>query len=326
MLTATAGTAILRLEPEPRHQRRRPGGGVLVGRNDADRGPDVNGALEDVYLVRVPGGTISRVSVTSAGVQPDRGDSILPSLSADGRWLAFASTAPLDEPPRDRDRAASARCGRSTSATRSAAGQRASPAPPNRRSSQRRQLAAVASAPTGGASRLRRTRRTCSTTTATARPMCCSTIATPMPSPGSAARADGSSAGGESTGPVISGDGRFVAFQSDAANLVCARRWAAARRNRERRAATPGAHAEDINLLWDVFLFDSAERRHSSALSEDELGGWMEPSAGPALDATGQVIAFSSRHPVDADRPGRRLRSVRPRRDRAPDQSRARSP
>ncbi len=39
--------------------------------------------------------------------------------------------------------------------------------------------------------------------------------------------------------------------------------------------------------------------------SEDELGGWMEPSAGPALDATGRVIAFSSRHPVDAaDRGG----------------------
>ena len=61
-------------------------------------GPDVNGKLEDIYLVRLPGGTVSRASVTSAGVQPGRGNSILPSLSADGRWLAFASTAPLDEP------------------------------------------------------------------------------------------------------------------------------------------------------------------------------------------------------------------------------------
>ena len=26
----------------------------------------------------------------------------------------------------------------------------------------------------------------------------------------------------------------------------------------------------------------------------------MEPSVGPALDATGQVMAFSSRHPIDA--------------------------
>ena len=70
-------------------------------------GPDVNGALEDIYLVRLPAGTISRVSVTSAGVQPDVGDSILPSLSADGRWLAFASTAPLDDRLRRRFGAAS---------------------------------------------------------------------------------------------------------------------------------------------------------------------------------------------------------------------------
>ncbi len=35
-------------------------------------------------------------------------------------------------------------------------------------------------------------------------------------------------------------------------------------------------------------------------LSEDELGSWMEPSAGPAVDGRGLVIAFSSRHPVDA--------------------------
>jgi hypothetical protein len=64
------------------------------------------------------------------------------------------------------------------------------------------------------------------------------------------------------------------------------------------------ASAEDINLLWDVFVFDSASRV-LVRLSEDELGGWMEPSAGPAIDATGQVIAFSSRHPIDAsDRGG----------------------
>jgi hypothetical protein len=97
--------------------------------------------------------------------------------------------------------------------------------------------------------------------------------------------ADGSSAGGESTGPVISGNGLFVAFQSDAANLACAKRCS--------------EHAADINLLWDTFLFDSTSGVIVRT-SEDELGGWMEPSAGPALDRTGQVVAFSSRHPVDA--------------------------
>ncbi len=100
--------------------------------------------------------------------------------------------------------------------------------------------------------------------------------------------ADGSSAGGESTGPIISGNGRFVAFQSDAANLVCARRCS--------------EHADDINLLWDTFLFDSASGR-TVRVSEDELGGWMEASVGPALDATGQVVAFSSRHAGRRHRP-----------------------
>ena len=72
--------------------------------------------------------------------------------------------------------------------------------------------------------------------------------------------ADGSSAGGESTGPVISGDGRFIAFQSDAANLVCARRCS--------------EHADDINLLWDAFLFDSASGASSARAKTSSADGW----------------------------------------------------
>ena len=101
---------------------------------------------------------------------------------------------------------------------------------------------------------------------------------------------DGSSAGGESTNPDISGNGRFVAFQSDAANLACVKRCP--------------EQAEDINLLWDTFLFDRTSG-HIIRISEDELGGWMEASAGATLDSTGHVVAFSSRHPIDAaDRGG----------------------
>ena len=59
------------------------------------QGPDVNGAAEDIYLVQLPALTITRASVLPSGAQLPRGDSILPSLSADGRWLAFASTAAL---------------------------------------------------------------------------------------------------------------------------------------------------------------------------------------------------------------------------------------
>ena len=107
--------------------------------------------------------------------------------------------------------------------------------------------------------------------------------------------ADGSSAGGESAWPDISGNGRFVAFQSDAANLICAgKSGACAHSAGVGQNPQPG---DDINLLWDVFLFDRNSRR-TVRISEDELGGWMESSVGPALDAMGQAIAFSSRHAV----------------------------
>ena len=268
-------------------------------------GPDANGKLEDIYVVRLPGGTVSRMSLTSDGVQPGHGNSILPSLSADGRWLAFASTAPLDETSSrsvpSRERAVrqvyihDAIGGRTTRVTR----------PPNRGlpngdsslpsiSGDGRFVAFASDASNlldddgnRSADVLLYDR---------------DTEALTWVSRG----ADGSSAGGESTGPVISGDGRFVVFQSDASNLVCARRGgcgSGGTASGEPRTAET-ANTEDINLLWDVFVFDSASRV-LVRLSEDELGGWMEPSSGPAIDGSGQVIAFSSRHPIDAtDRSG----------------------
>jgi Tol biopolymer transport system component len=98
--------------------------------------------------------------------------------------------------------------------------------------------------------------------------------------------ADGFSSNGTSLNGVISGDGRYVAFQSDAGNLVCASRCSSI--------------VEDLNLLWDVFIWDRTTGRTLRA-SEDELGGWMDWSAGPSIDYSGRVIAFSSRHPVDAE-------------------------
>jgi TolB protein len=83
---------------------------------------------------------------------------------------------------------------------------------------------------------------------------------------------------GASVNPVISGDGRVVAFQSEASNLV---------------------QGDDFNLLWDVFVFDRGTGV-SLRVSEDPGEGWMEPSGGPALDAAGAIVAFSSRHPTDA--------------------------
>jgi Tol biopolymer transport system component len=83
-------------------------------------------------------------------------------------------------------------------------------------------------------------------------------------------------ANGASANPAISSNGRFVAFQSEASDLVA---------------------GEDINLLWDVFVYDR-EDGTMVRVSGDPDGAWIEPSVGPSIDATGSVIAFSSRHPT----------------------------
>lgn len=53
---------------------------------------DTNGA-RDVFVRDLIGGTTSRVSVSSGGVQPNGDFSILPAISADGRYVAFNSDA-----------------------------------------------------------------------------------------------------------------------------------------------------------------------------------------------------------------------------------------
>jgi Tol biopolymer transport system component len=84
-------------------------------------------------------------------------------------------------------------------------------------------------------------------------------------------------ANGASAKPTISADGRFVAFQSEASDLVA---------------------AEDINLLWDVFVFDRVTAAMTRVSGDPAV--WMEPSGGPSIDGRGSVVTFSSRHPIDA--------------------------
>ena len=91
--------------------------------------------------------------------------------------------------------------------------------------------------------------------------------------------AKGESGNGPSGRPAVSVDGQFVAFQSEASDL-----------------AKPEV---DINLLWDVFMFDRRDGR-VTRLSTDPGSEWMEASGGPAIDASGGVVAFSSRHPMNA--------------------------
>jgi len=242
-------------------------------------GVDANGPLEDVYVIDVGSGAVRRVSVNTAGTQFSRGSSILPALSADGRWVAFASTAPLQsvegvESPVRQVFLHDLGSGTTTLASRTIGG-----ALPNADSS----MPAISGdgryvAFASDASNLSRDDRNRG-----------SDVFLFDRGTGDVAHVsrgpNGASANGSSSNPSISTDGRFVAFQSDAGNLVCAARC--------------GPGHEDINLLWDVFLFNRVART-TVRISEDELGAWMELSMGPSIDATGTVVAFSSRHPVDA--------------------------
>ena len=83
----------------------------------------------------------------------------------------------------------------------------------------------------------------------------------------------------------VRGDGRYIAFQSEASDLKCTVRCAKA--------------MEDINLLSDVFLYDR-QTQSINRISADDRGAWMEPSVAPALDAMARVVVFSSRHPMNA--------------------------
>jgi Tol biopolymer transport system component len=245
--------------------------------------PDANGPREDVYTFQVATGVIARVSLSVRGTQPSAGTSIVPTLSGDGRWIAFASTAPLeatdprsaaaDTPVRHvyvRD-TYSGTLARASRTLRDAAVDGHSSVPSASADGRFVTFASDASNIAEGdgnrGSDVFLFDRARGETTLVSRAV------------------GGAAANGTSANPAISGDGRFVAFQSDAGNMVCA-------------ARCPAAHT-DINLLWDTFVFDRSTGA-IARVSEDELGGWMDWSAGISIDGTGRVVAFSSRHPRNA--------------------------
>jgi Tol biopolymer transport system component len=255
--------------------------GFASGVTDLVPGRDENGHVEDVYLVEIATGRTRRVSVDSQNVQRSDGASYSPSLSGSGRYVAFISTARLDEVPsgllagrpiasvfvRDTELGVTERV--NVTATRGAPdGHSSDPA-----ISRDGRYVVFAS----GATNLVPGDRNRSTDIFL-RDL--HTHATTLISHGT----DGGPANGSSANPVVSGDGRFVAFQSEASDLICTRRC--------------GGDAEDINLLWDVFRLDRVTGL-MTRISGGPGGGWPEESGAPQFDADGEIVAFTSRHPVD---------------------------
>jgi len=243
-------------------------------------GPDANGTGDDVYLLETSSMTFKRVSLDAAGAQSAQGASFGPSLSADGRYVAFTSTAPLEGPAPAGERAVNVyvrdmRLGRTTRVSVATDGGPSNgPSYGAAISGDGRYVAFVSEATNLVRQRDRnRTRDVFVRDTVTR--------VTELVS----RSASGGTANGPSSQPAISHDGRVIVFQSDASDLVCVARCGDAER--------------DINLVADIFAYDRSSGK-TRRVSQGRLP-WSEPSVGPSVDGTGTVIAFSTRHPIDAN-------------------------
>jgi Tol biopolymer transport system component len=246
---------------------------------------DRNGLLADVYAFDVDSKTITRVGVGASGGHPAGGASFAPSVSGDGRYVVFVSSAPLDGVFNRR------RSGREAEGVRhvylrnlnSGFIRRISHAPgaddadgPSFHpavSGDGRLVAFVSQATNLVPHDRNRVADVYLHDVDTGQTTLVSRSAR------------GGSATGSSRDPALSADGRFVAFVSDAADLACAGRCP----NR----------LLDLNLVADVYVFDTLTHALARVSGARARSPWWEVSTGPSLDAAGRVIAFSSRHPID---------------------------
>lgn len=98
----------------------------------------------------------------------------------------------------------------------------------------------------------------------------------------------GSAGNAPSARPVVSADASVIAYQSLASNLRC-----------DRRCQVSDL---DTNLLWDVYVYERRTRR-TTRVSHGASDECMDGSRGPSLDASGRTLAFASTHPHSADEP-----------------------
>ncbi len=255
------------------------GSGIVVAFTSAATNlvaePDRNGSQTDIYLWRLEDATITRVSVDRNGVQPSIGISYSPTLSMDGKLVAFVSTSRLapedtnDVPDvyiRDLQRGV-------TSLVSAGAGRRPSDASSYwpQLSADGRYVAFVSK----WANLAPRDRNQDSDVYVYE----VATRSTALVS----ATATGEAANGSSSRPAISADGRRVVFQSVASNLGgglgCPPR------------------VPDENLLPDIYLLDRTTRC-VTRISGSPARQWWTPSVAPAISGSGNIVTFSSSQPI----------------------------
>jgi Tol biopolymer transport system component len=245
---------------------------------------DTVGSSVGIYMIRLTSGVRTRLDLTDAGARR-AGQSMSPSISADGRFIAFVSkadltcgkTSPCITEPSHRNGVADiylrdTQTNTTRRITRSLAG--GDPDGPSYHpaiSGDGQYVAFVSEA-----SNLAR-----DSTSRTAH-IYVQDLSTRIIELVSRAPS-GRSANGPSLRPALSHDGATVAFQSLASNLVC-------------EGKCQGGQP-DINLVWDVFVYDRFARR-TSRVSTDIGEEWTENSRAPSLDDAGQVLTFGSRHPT----------------------------
>ena len=258
---------------------------------------DAGDVATAIYVVDVAGGAIVRASVSSVADHVSDGASFSPGLSADGRYLVFTSTGTLDHNDlggptanrrkriprssgsrphaqanvfvRDLERLTTRRISRAIDATKPN-GPSYSPTI----SGDGRLVAFVSDA----TDLVRGRKNNTSNVYLHALDTSTTWLVSRSVSRGAA--------NGASLLPVVSGNGRVIAFQSEASDLEC--------------AAHCAPRDRDINLVWDVFVHDTATGM-TTRLSADPHSGWAEPSRAPLMDAAGEVVVFSSRHPLDQE-------------------------
>jgi Tol biopolymer transport system component len=222
------------------------------------------------------------VSVTDAAEQSASGQSSTPAISGNGRFVAFASTAPIDalaRAPSDRPvrsiylrDLANGDTRRISVARRGGVPNGASYYPGI--SGDGRRIVFVSTATDLDGDHPGRRREQVYLHDADTGRLRVLTIGL-----------SGRAADGDSRHPALSDDGRFVVFSSEASDFRC------------RDRCGPLA---DRNLVSDVYRLAVA-----SGVADRVSGGatarqaWWRASSGAATDATGQVVVFSSRQPID---------------------------